>query len=103
LKPEFVRSWDVHCLPFSCSAQAADASGSSDPYVVITLDERKEKTDVKKETLDPEWYKEFDFPLDKPPKSGSCCIYGPRALAGVPPSAPTRRLDDRNAAAVRSV
>ena len=30
--------------------------------------------DVKKQTLDPEWFKEFEFPLDKPPKPGSFCL-----------------------------
>ena len=89
-------------------AQAADKSGKSDPYVVITLgdmpkDERP-KTDVKKQTLDPEWFKEFEFPLDKPPKPGSFCLYSAAAGASVCVAAGARTfVTSRNKNGLRSV
>ncbi|KAL6070885.1 Synaptotagmin-7 [Balamuthia mandrillaris] len=41
-----------------------DASGSSDPYVVLTVNgQHKQKTQVKKQTLNPSWNETFSFRL----------------------------------------
>jgi hypothetical protein len=41
---------------------AADVNGKSDPYVVVKYNGKKNKTDVRKETLDPVWNETMHFP-----------------------------------------
>ncbi|EME88871.1 uncharacterized protein MYCFIDRAFT_201692 [Pseudocercospora fijiensis CIRAD86] len=45
---------------------AKDRSGTSDPYLVITLGEAKEATSVVSKTLNPEWNQTFEFPIVSP-------------------------------------
>ncbi len=40
-----------------------DKSGTSDPYLVLTLGESKEATSVVSKTLNPEWNQTFEFPM----------------------------------------
>ncbi|TKA70171.1 hypothetical protein B0A55_05825, partial [Friedmanniomyces simplex] len=40
-----------------------DKSGTSDPYLVITMGDKKEATSVVSKTLHPEWNQTFDFPV----------------------------------------
>lgn len=40
-----------------------DKSGTSDPYLVLTLGETKEATSVVSKTLNPEWNQTFEFPV----------------------------------------
>jgi phosphatidylserine decarboxylase len=40
-----------------------DKSGTSDPYLVLTLGEAKEATSVVSKTLNPEWNQTFEFPV----------------------------------------
>lgn len=40
-----------------------DKSGTSDPYLVLTLGESKEATSVVSKTLNPEWNQTFEFPI----------------------------------------
>lgn len=42
---------------------AKDKSGTSDPYLVVTLGEGKEATPVINKTLDPEWNETFELPI----------------------------------------
>lgn len=45
---------------------AKDRSGTSDPYLVLTLGEAKEATSVVNKTLNPEWNQTFEFPIVSP-------------------------------------
>ena len=40
---------------------AADAGGTSDPYAVVSVDEKSHKTAVKPHTLEPVWDQAFEF------------------------------------------
>ncbi|GAM87907.1 hypothetical protein ANO11243_059350 [Dothideomycetidae sp. 11243] len=40
-----------------------DKSGTSDPYLVLTLGDAKEATSVMPKTLNPEWHQSFDLPV----------------------------------------
>ncbi|KAK5170232.1 phosphatidylserine decarboxylase [Saxophila tyrrhenica] len=40
-----------------------DKSGTSDPYLILTLGESKEATSVVSKTLNPEWNQTFEFPV----------------------------------------
>lgn len=40
-----------------------DKSGTSDPYLVLTLGDSKEATSVASKTLNPEWNQTFEFPI----------------------------------------
>lgn len=42
---------------------AKDKSGTSDPYLVLTLDDSKEATSAVYKTLNPEWNQTFEFPI----------------------------------------
>eukprot|EP01114_Cavostelium_apophysatum_P020374 TRINITY_DN6807_c0_g1_i2.p1 TRINITY_DN6807_c0_g1~~TRINITY_DN6807_c0_g1_i2.p1 ORF type:complete len:695 (+),score=200.18 TRINITY_DN6807_c0_g1_i2:258-2342(+) len=42
----------------------ADRTGSSDPYVIVTLGGKKKKTKVKKKTLNPQWNEAIIFDID---------------------------------------
>lgn len=42
---------------------AKDKSGTSDPYLVVTLGDAKEATSVVSKTLNPEWNQTFEFPV----------------------------------------
>ncbi|KAK3722488.1 phosphatidylserine decarboxylase [Vermiconidia calcicola] len=42
---------------------AKDKSGTSDPYLVLTLGDAKEATSVVSKTLNPEWNQTFEFPV----------------------------------------
>ncbi|KAH9824468.1 phosphatidylserine decarboxylase proenzyme 3-like [Teratosphaeria destructans] len=42
---------------------AKDKSGTSDPYLVLTLGDAKEATSVVSKTLNPEWGQTFEFPV----------------------------------------
>nr|POE49218.1 phosphatidylserine decarboxylase proenzyme 3 [Quercus suber] len=43
-----------------------DKSGTSDPYLVISLGESRQATSVVSKTLQPEWNQTFDFPITSP-------------------------------------
>lgn len=42
---------------------AKDKSGTSDPYLVLTLGDAKQATSVASKTLNPEWNQTFEFPV----------------------------------------
>ena len=62
---------------------AADGNGLSDPYVRLTLDERKQKTGVQRRTLSPTWNEKKEWMHVRAP---------PPALAYVTASCACRRL-----------
>ncbi|USW46765.1 Putative C2 domain, EF-hand domain, EF-hand domain pair, EF-Hand 1, calcium-binding protein [Septoria linicola] len=45
---------------------AKDKSGSSDPFLVLTLGESKEATSVVSKSLNPEWKQTFEFAINSP-------------------------------------
>ncbi|KAK0945981.1 phosphatidylserine decarboxylase [Friedmanniomyces endolithicus] len=40
-----------------------DKSGTSDPYLVLTMGDKREATSIVSKTLNPEWNQTFDFPV----------------------------------------
>ena len=68
---------------------AADGNGLSDPYVRLTLDERKQKTSIQRRTLTPTWNEKKEWMHVSAP---------PLALTEAPASSACHRaLGDGNA------
>jgi len=41
-----------------------DSNGLSDPYVVLSIDDKKRKSKIQFKTLNPEWNEHFKIPFD---------------------------------------
>ncbi|KAL0083360.1 C2 domain-containing protein [Phycomyces blakesleeanus] len=84
---------------------AADRNGSSDPYAVVRINDKKFTTKVVKQTLDPVWDFDFDFPikLGKVPNGVTITIWdsdtlGRDFLGEI--TLPFKNIFDRNAGGI---